>query len=336
MPKKKDHITIKEVAQKSGVSISTVSRALSGGANVSEDIKRRVMNAASDLKYEPNMAAQMLKGAPLKALGLIMPNVSAVMFPSIVKGIEDEAFPNGYSLFICNTDERRDIEEQYIDSFTRRSIDGIIFMTAHINNTRIVDLHKKGFPVIALNRHIPKVTDAVVMDNYWGGYKNADYLISKGIRKIAYLDGWNYLELYRQRIKAVRKRLSESGLEIPEKMYFKNLDALDDGYAATKELFESGQRPEAIIAASDLKAIGAIKALNELKMQIPKDISIISFDNIDISQWINPALTTMAQPFYKMGRQSCRRLLERIASKTPLKETTFAIKGDLIIRDSVI
>ena len=336
MIKKSSHVTIKDVAQKAGVSISAVSRALSGGANVSEDIKSRVFSAANDLKYEPNIAAQMLKGAKLKAIGLIMPNVNNVMFPQIVKGIEDEAFPNGYSLLICNTDERRDIEERYVDSFTRRAIDGIIFMTSHIRNTAILDLHKKGFPVIALNRHIPNTTDAVVLDNFWCGYKVADYLISRGIKKIAYLDGWDYLDLYKQRIKAVRKCLDENSLSIDPQMYYRNLDALDDGYMAAKDLLSNGHRPQAIIAASDLKAIGAIKAIQELKLSIPKDISIISFDNIDISRWIEPALTTVAQPFYKMGREACRRFLERISSKTRLKERTYKIKGDLIIRDSVI
>ncbi|MDR3048897.1 MAG: LacI family transcriptional regulator [Elusimicrobiota bacterium] len=329
-------VTIKDVAKKAGVSASTVSRALSNGAKVSEDIKQRVISAAVELNYEPNMAAQMLKGSKQKAIGLIMPNVNNVMFPQTVKGIEDEAFINGYSLMICNTGENNFVEEQYVDSFMRRSIDGIIFMTAQINNTKILDLHKKDFPVIALNRHIPDTTDAVVLDNYWSGYKVTDYLLSKGIKKIAYFDGWHYLDLYQQRVKAARARLQESGLYIDDKMYYKDLDALDDGYMAAKDLFANGHRPEAVIAASDLKAIGIIKALHELKISIPQDVSVISFDNIDIAQWITPSLTTMAQPFYKMGRGACKRLLERIESKIPLKERVYKLRGDLIIRDSVI
>lgn len=329
-------VTIKDVANKAGVSISTVSRVLTGSAKVSGKVRQCVVEAVELLGYEPNMAAQMMKGMPLKSIGLIMPNVNSVMFPAAVRGIEDVATLEGYSLMLCNTEENHEREAYYVDDFIRRSIDGFIFMTATPNHTKIVELHEKNFPVVAYNRHLPGKTDAVVLDNYDSGYKVADYLISRGLKKIAYMGGWTRLHLYQQRLIGVQDRLREAGLSIDPGMLFKDLDATEDGYFTTMGMIKNGYRPDAIIAASDLKAVGVVKALQELKVSIPGDISVISFDNIDIAKWMTPALTTMAQPFYELGRIACRRLLQRINAKSELPVRTYEIKSELIVRDSVI
>lgn len=326
---------IKEVAKLAGVSASTVSRVLTGNIPVAEDTKERVLEAVKQLNYQPNVMAQGLKGARIKTIGLIIPNVRNLVFPAAIRGIEDTANQHGYIVVLCNTDDSVEKEKFYINSLLRRLIDGFIFSTARPGHEHIDELKRGGFPVVSLLRHHGNKVDAVVLDNFDGAYQATKYMLSRGLKRLAFINGWMDITLYQQRFAGFQKAMEEAGGEIVPELVVHNIDGWEDGYQAMSSLLKSGYSIDGVFAASDPKALGVIRAVKDFGLQIPADISVMGFDNLDLAPLADPPLTTMAQPFYDMGAKACERLIQIIEAKQRPRTKLVMMPAELVIRKSV-
>ena len=329
-------VNIHDVAKAAGVSTSTVSRVLTGNVPVSEDARVRVMEAVSKLKYQPNAFAQGLKGGSLRTIGLVVPNIRSLVFPAAIRGIEDTAEENGYTVVLCNTDENIAKERSYIDSLRRRLIDGFIFSTARPGHEYLLDLPSEGVPSVFLIRQLGKSVNTVVLDNEGGAYEATRYMLSRGLKKIAFINGSLDLPLYRNRYEGYLRAMREEQVAEPADMVIHGISGWDDGYLVMKELLEKGCRPDAVFATSDPKAMGIIRAIRDIGLHVPQDISVMGFDNLDFSTQIDPPLTTVAQPFYEMGVRACRRLIDLIEKGRTNRPKIEVLPAQLVIRKSVI
>lgn len=327
-------VTIKEVAKRAGVSTSTVSRTLSGNIFVNKDTKKKVIKAVNELGYSPNVLAKGLKEGKTNTIGLIIPNIKNPIFPAIVKGVEETARKNGFIIILCNTDENIDNEKEIINTLEKRWVDGFIFATASSDLNHICKIKEDKFPLVLLVRSGEDKFDSVVTNNFEASYKAVRYLIQRGHKKIAIINGDINLSLYRERYEGYKKALLDSGLEIPSEMSFCCSFENKECYIKTTDLLKSNIIPDAIFATNDLRAIEAIRAIKDLGLKVPEDISVLGFDNIQISSFIDPTLTTVSQPFYKMGEVAVKKLIKIISYKRNRKPKKDVIKSELVIRNS--
>lgn len=329
-------VTIKDVARRAGVSASTVSRALSGKIPVDGVTKKKILDAVQEMGYQPNILARGLKEGKSKTIGLIMPNVRDLVFPAAIRGITDVARQLGYTVVLCNTDEDLEREKEYVNSLRQRLVDGLIFSTAVPESEHIIQLRQQRFPVVLLIRHLGETVDAVIADNFTGGYEGTRHLLSRGFKKIALINGSLKLDLYRQRYAGYQQALSEVGVaEVPELVVHDTV-GWEDAYHATRELLAEGRpRPEAVFATSDAKALGAIKAVKEAGLRVPEDISVLGYDNIETGALMDPPLSTISQPFYEMGQRAAERLIKLIQTKRWLRPVVEKLPVDIVVRESV-
>ncbi|WP_258359280.1 LacI family DNA-binding transcriptional regulator [Moorella sulfitireducens] len=328
-------VNIKEVAERAGVSPSTVSRALSGRVVVSPETKEKVLQAVRELNYQPNVLAKGLKEGRTKTIGLIIPNVRNLVFPAAIKGITDVAKKHGYTVILCNTDEDIETEKAHVENLRKRLVDGLIFSTATAASTHILELKEQGFPVVLMIRHLENKVDAVIVDNFKGGYEATKFLIERGYRHIAFINGTLGLDLYRQRFAGYKAALAEAGIAYNEDIVIHGTHDWEDGYRAILTILERDQQPDAVFAASDPKALGVIKAIKEKGLRVPEDIAVMGYDNLDMSELMDPPLTTMAQPFYEVGQRAAERLIKLIDCKRKPRPLIEKLPAQLLVRVSV-
>lgn len=328
-------VNIKDVAVQAGVSTSTVSRALSGKAVVDPETKKRVMQAVRNLNYQPNALAKGLKEGCTKTIGLFIPNLRNLLFPAVIRGITDVAQKHGYTLVLCNTDEDLEAEKLNVQNLRKRLVDGLIFSTATVASSHLFKLKEQGYPIVLLIRHLNEELDSIIIDNYHGGFQATRFLLERGYRKIAIINGTMELDLYRQRFEGYKAALAEMGVPFDEKFVVDGIVGWEDGYQAMLKLLDDGVMPDAVFGTSDPKAMGVIKALKERKLRVPEDVAVIGYDNLDMSQLLDPPLTTMSQPFYEAGTRAAERLLKLINSKVRIKPVVQKLQTELLIRQSV-
>lgn len=328
-------VTINDVAKRAGVSTSTVSRALSGKVVVNKGTKEMIMQAVRELNYQPNALAKGLKEGKSHTVGLILPNVRDLVFPAAIKGISEVLEQHGYTLILCNTDENLETEKKQVENLQNRLVDGLIFSTAKEESKHLFKLKDNGFPMVLLLRHLGDSIDAVIIDNFKGAYDATKFLIERGHRKIALINGTLELELYRERFNGYKAVLDEAGLTFRDELVVQNVMSWEGGYQAINELLDRGVVPEAVFATSDPKALGVIKALKAKGFRVPGDISVIGFDNIEMAEMMDPPLTTVSQPFYEAGVKAAKRLIKLMNSKRNLKPVVEKLEAKLLVRSSV-
>ena len=325
-------ITIKDVAQKAGVSPSTVSRALSGKIPVEEKTREKVLAAVKELNYQPNALAKGLKEGRTGTIGLIVPNICNPVFPSVSRGVEDVARESGYTVVLCNTDEDVNIEKEYIRKLQKKWVDGIILATSGRQSGHIRELKESGLPVVLLIRKLEDKVDAVVIDNNKAACQAVSYLVRTGHRRIAMVNGDQRLTLYRERFQGYLRALKESDLDFEPSLV---LEIPDHGtcYAAMSEFLKTRPVPDAAFVASDPMAVQVMKAVKDAGYRIPGDISVIGFDNLEFSPYLDPPLTTVNQPLYRMGAAAADRIISLIEGKASAPYVR-VMDTELIIRNS--
>lgn len=331
-------VTIKDVAKKAGVSPSTVSRALSGNASVKESTKQKILEAAKLLNYRPNLLAQGLKEGKTKTIGLIIPNIRNPIYPALARGVEDTAKKFGYSVVLCNTDEDVKAEKEYIQKLRKRWVDGLLIAPAAKETEHIVELQKEGFPMVIIVRNVDFLANAVIIDNFRAAYDAVSFLIKTGHQRIAIIKGNQQLALYRERFRGYKQALLDAGLPVHEELITGDeSDSVQwslDGYNAVYSLFAQNIKFDAVFATTDLRAIGAIRAIKDHGYKVPEDISVIGFDNLEFSSLIDPPLSTVSQPLYDIGVRAVNKLLALINTETMQEPTVEIMSSELIIRRS--
>ncbi len=307
---------IREVAEKAGVSVTTVSHVVNQTRFVAPETENRVRQAMQDLNFRPNILARSLRRGETKTIGLILPDSANPFFAESARVLEEAAFLRSYSLILCNTNGDLEKERRYTDVLLNKQVDGIIFMASGDDKKSLLELVDRQFPVVVVDRILDDLdVDAVVSDNLLSGSLATQYLIDNGHRRIGIICGPSNVNPSAQRVTGYRKSLSEAGIP-----HDPNLEMIGDfhpssGYSATKQLLQSS-RPTAIFACNDLMAIGALRAIREAGFSVPGDISLIGHDDIEIASYIQPNLTTIAQPIEQLAETAIQYLLERIEQPT--------------------
>lgn len=331
-------VTIKEVARLAGVSASTVSRTLSGKVPVKPGTRRRVLAAVAELGYQPNLLAQGLKYGSSRTIGILVPNIHDLVFPEAIRGISEVATASGYTVVLSITEGDLQRELSIITNLRRRQIDGLILFTATTESGHILQLVEAGLPVVLALRHMGKKVDAVIADNFQGGYHGAKFLLEKGFRQIALINGPLQLDLYRRRFEGFTAAFKEAGVSLDQTMIRHGVFGWPESRRTMCNLLEQGHCPEAVFAASDVNALGVVRALRDWGLGVPGDVSVLGFDNLDISAATEPPLTTINQPFYIIGRKAAERLFDLMkgtgvgGERRPRVEQ---LPVDLVIRNSV-
>lgn len=326
--------TSHDVAKKAGVSVATVSRVLNDSPHVRPSVKRKVLRAVKALNYQPNRTAQRLRAKRSQVIGLIISDIQNPFFTAAVRGIEDVAYHNGYSLVLCNSDEDPEKEKLYVDVMRAEAVAGVIIASASEAEPQIGDLLDACIPVVALDRRIKdRRVDSVLTTNVQGAYAAVAHLIGLGHRCIGFIGLPLTRTTGRERFEGYQRALRENNLPVV-RARIRIADAKQQGgYAATLDLLTTQPRLTALFAANNLTTLGALAAIRERGLRIPDDISIVGFDDMPWATLLQPPLTAIAQPTYELGQQAAELLLARL--KDPGKPVSHVqLNTTLIVRGS--
>lgn len=336
--------TIKEIAKEAGVSIATVSIILNKkDKKISEATRQRVLEIVKKYNYIPNAMAGSLVTKRTGIIGLILPDITNPFFPGIARGAEDKASEEGFNIIFCNTDDKLEAEEKYIESLTGRMVDGIII--AHSASAEGISeiLERSQIPIVLVDRDLDSknIIGKVLVDNEEGAYQGTKYLILKGHRKIAFLLGSPNLQLTKDRLMGYQRALLENQISFDETLIKYGQYRSAWGREGTKELIHEQADFDSIFCGNDLIAIGAMKELKINGYQLPDEISVMGFDDIYISELVEPELTTVRQPNYEMGQKAAELLINHIRRKDPQRVQgedieTIHLRTEIVERSSVM
>jgi len=327
--------TISDVAKAAGVSVATVSRVINGIANVSPETTAKVTKAIQELDYRPNLLGRNLRRTKSERILVLLPNISNPFYSEIVKGIEDVANRNGYSIMLCNTDSDIKREKKYIKMLKTRLADGAILMASEISCEELTELAKEVSMVQCCEYKEGIPVSHVSIDNEKAAYKATKHLISLGHRKIAFIGANNQFLSSNLREKGYLRALSDEGIE-PNPDYLCYGDySYKSGLRNMKKLLNLQERPTAVFCVSDVMAIGAIRLAMEENLKIPEDLAVCGFDNIHFSWMFTPSVTTIAQPMYDLGCTAMDALIRIIEGKSS-EVIHYFLEYELIIRESTV
>jgi LacI family transcriptional regulator, galactose operon repressor len=328
---------MKDIARIAGVSLGTVSHVLNETAGVREPIKRRVLDAVRSTGYQPSQLARGLRRVQTNVIGMIIPDITNPFFPAVVRGAEDVAFSNGFRLILCNTDNDHSKELVHLNALRTYLPAGLIVIPSNFSDLteQAKSYREAGTGVVCIDR-LPKdwSGDSVTADNHSGAYMATQYLIQNGHRQLAAIAGPLHLTNARQRLNGFKAAVKEARLlSGPEYVQETTFDK-HGGLSKAKVLLRLIPRPTAIFAGNDMIALGVLIAIREAGLRCPEDVSVIGFDDLDLAETTNPALSSVSQSGYQLGSTAARILLDRIqgdigAAKHVVLGTT------LKIRDSV-
>ncbi len=333
--------TIKDIAKALNVSPSTVSRALKDYPGISEETKEKVKALAKKLNYRPNAVALSLRKSKSHTIGVIIPEVVHFFFSTVISGIEEVAYANGYNVILCQTNESAEREISSVDTIISNQIDGLL--VSYSKETSDFSHFKKlmdyDYPIVFFDR-VPKMKETVnvTVDDFSGAYEAVTHLISQGYKKIVHLEGPRNLLISQKRKEGYLQALRNAGLPVREDWIIHcPLGTSEESEVFCKSLFSAAphDRPDALFASNDIAAAGAMKGMKELGLKIPQDVGVVGFSNWQFSAMIDPPLSTVYQPGFQMGERAAQLLLEMINAgdekafqpKTEVLETKLIVRG---------
>lgn len=323
--------TIRDVAKEAGLSTGTISKALSNPASVSKKSLAKVDAAIKKLNYKPNMLAQKFRSKQTYTIVVLVPDIANLFFAQVISGIENIAQKKGYSVLLGDTKDSPEREKQYIRMVETRLAEGIINLRPHNKENAILPM--EGVVAVCAGGCEKTPYPSVRIDNAGAAEKAVDFLHTLGHRKIGIISGLESNPHSVDRLKGVRRALEKNGLPFDERLYFEGDFNFWSGLNGAEYFLQLQDRPTAIFCMNDEMAIGAMKGYFDAGLSVPQDISIVGFDDMQVSRYINPALTSIAQPAEKIGEKSAEVLFQIIEGTPPSREE-FVLPHDFIIRDS--
>ncbi|CDX63218.1 DNA-binding transcriptional repressor of ribose metabolism [Mesorhizobium plurifarium] len=327
--------TMLHVAEAARVSVATVSALLNGTATVSPELTQRIEQAIRDIGYKRNAIARSLKMGTTRTIGLTVPHITNPFFTDVVSVIQQAFDRAGYAVMLCCTDEDLNTQDEQIRLLLDRMVDGLI--VARVGDGGILKgiVEDANVPVVLLDRLCEDVdTDAVVLDNQRAVFDAVTYLIHLGHRRIGYITGTSDISPMHDRMIGYREALQVAGLPMAEELIRSGNFHEIDGYNATMQLLSLHDRPSAIFSANNPMVIGTMKAIRDIGLSCPEDISVACFDDFPWSDVFVPQLTTVAQPVQAIGEQAANLLLDRLAGNRDAPPRKLVLKGRLMIRNS--
>jgi LacI family transcriptional regulator len=331
--------TIKEVAERAGVSVGTVSHVITGSVPVSEDLRIKVQDAIRDLDYHPNHVARSLKTSRTRTLGIIVPDMTVSFFPQIIRGAEMAAREKGYSLIAVNSAESGDRQAELLSLLRSQQVEGILLVIAAGSTpanqmTRLIDA---GVPVVCLDRVPERVpVDSVSVEDVAAAKMGTEHLLQMGYRKIAIVTGPLSLKNEQRRLQGYEQSLERAGIAPDEKLVWQgNLRTEDLETMCRERLSNPARRPDAIFCTNGPTGLGALRGMRDCGMTTPDDVGFVTFDELTLDDLFRPAITTVVQPAYDIGHTASEILLERIAQGRDREEVrTVRLPAVLKIRES--
>jgi DNA-binding LacI/PurR family transcriptional regulator len=328
--------TIKDIAKRLNISLSTVSRAMRNAPDVNADTKKAVLALSDELNYQPNKLALSLKQKQTHNIAVIVPNLDYVL-STMVKGIDEVALEAGYTVMVCQSNESfgREIVN------TRRMLDSLVdgFIISVSSETKVFDHFKKildkKMPMVVFDRVTPFLkAPGVRIDNEDGGFQATEHLIEQGYKRIAILAGPKNLGISNQRLDGYLRSLKSHGMK-PEDDLIINCDFNQHyAYLATQELLNMKKRPDAIFTISDRMAIGAMLAIKEKGLNMPQDIGLVGFNNEPVVSLVTPGISSVDQPAFELGKLAAKLFIETVHQDKDMSEVEEVLKPKLIIRES--
>jgi len=310
-------ITLDDIAKASGVHVSTVSRALNNAYGIHSDTRAKVLATAKEIGYRPNRLAQGLARGRSRTLGLVITDIRNPYWTEVARGAEDAAFAAGYDLVLCNSDLDAGKQTRYVYSLLEKRVAGIL-MNAVTGLTRSVqeDLAQWNVPVVLLNA--PRKGSSfstVTTDTFEGGFLAGTYLVRLGHKSLAVLTGRVERSNLTDRVKGFMKAVNSSGEGAVATVVIRGAHTSEGGYEAAKKLLANHPKVTAIFAANDVMAFGVIRAIYEQGLKVPENISVMGFDNLELSGIIRPPLTTIQCAKYEVGQAAVELLLKLAQQK---------------------
>jgi len=307
-----------DIAARAGISRATVSAALSGSRFVSPELKAHILQTADDLHYVPDILARSMKTNRTMTIGMVLPNILSPVWATIARGVADVARSSGFSTIIYDTDEQCEVMQGALRNLRERRVDGILLAPCAEPTPEALTrfIAETGMPMVLIDREIDELPlDTVISDNVSGTYQAAKHLLDVGRQRIGLINLPLMISTGRSRLEGYQQALKEYGRPVEEALIATGGRGADEGYrqATTLLSLPTSQRPDALLVASHLMTLGAVKALRDRALRIPEDVAVIGFDDTEWAPLIDPPLTVVNQPAYEIGSQAARLLLARLS-----------------------
>ncbi|MBM7702615.1 LacI family DNA-binding transcriptional regulator [Metabacillus iocasae] len=314
-------VTIKDVASLANVAPSTVSRVIANSSRISEKTKKRVRSAMEELGYHPNIIARSLANKSTQAIGLVMPSSADKVFqnpffPEVLRGISTGAHEKKQALYMSTGETEEEIFQEVVQMVQGRRVDGLILLYSKVDDQVLTYLQERDIPFVVVGKPY-KDNDCITYvdnDNFGAGREATEYLINLGHENIAFIGGSLQLVVTIDRLTGYDKAIQNAGLTYRDEYVVHEEFLQRGGKEAVYELMSLKDRPTALVVADDLMALGVLNTLDEMNISVPEDISVISFNNVLISELARPALTSVNINIFELGYQAIRSLIDQIES----------------------
>lgn len=328
-------VTIRDVAKKAGVSRQTVSRAINSKDGISPETRERVLAVARELGYRPNSIARSLKTHRTLTIGLVVPDIANPFFAEVARGASEVAYSMGYSVLLCNTDERPDREWSILRTLEAHRVDGLVLISSRLDDHMLAEVTDGARPVVVVNRLQPPRpgVGCVLVNDAAAAMVAVRHLLDRGHRRIGFLAGTPDSRSSRERRRGYLQAMREAGIPLDDAWCASCAPNVEGGRQAAYELLRHKPELTALLAYNDLVAVGAEQACQMLGRPVPEGCALVGWDDIIFASYVSPPLTTMHMPKYQMGERAMRLLLDLIAHPDARPETT-VLEAELVIRTS--
>ncbi|ELH0898682.1 substrate-binding domain-containing protein [Vibrio cholerae] len=328
--------TMKDIARLAGVSTSTVSHVINKSRFVSDEIAERVNNAAQQLNYAPSALARSLKMNRTKTIGMLVTTSTNPFFGEVVKGVERSCYHQGYNLILCNTEGDNQRMKASINTLLQKRVDGLLLMCSTLEGERL-DVFDRypDIPVVVMDwGPILFASDKIQDNSLQGGYMAAKHLIECGHKEIGCITGPLIHHQAQMRYEGYKRALAEAGIAMNPDWIVESDFECEGGYQAFEKLYQRGKLPSALFVSNDMMAMGVIQAASQRGLRIPDDLSLIGYDDVHIAKFMTPALTTIHQPKYRLGKAAVDTLLYRLENPDTTAQVV-QLEPTLVVRNSV-
>ncbi|CSB58350.1 ribose operon repressor [Vibrio cholerae] len=328
--------TMKDIARLAGVSTSTVSHVINKSRFVSDEIAERGNNAAQQLNYAPSALARSLKMNRTKTIGMLVTTSTNPFFGEVVKGVERSCYHQGYNLILCNTEGDNQRMKASINTLLQKRVDGLLLMCSTLEGERL-DVFDRypDIPIVVMDwGPILFASDKIQDNSLQGGYMAAKHLIECGHKEIGCITGPLIRHQAQMRYEGYKRALAEAGIAINPDWIVESDFECEGGYQAFEKLYQRGKLPSALFVSNDMMAMGVIQAASQRGLRVPDDLSLIGYDDVHIAKFMTPALTTIHQPKYRLGKAAVDTLLYRLENPDTTAQVV-QLEPTLVVRNSV-
>ena len=337
--KKKGEITIYDISRALNISASTVSRGLNNSHLVRKEVRRKIIQVADEMGYQPNKFASSLRLKRTRTLGVVIPRIDSHFMSTVISGMEKVAKQQGYQLLISQSEESVSLEAENIQALFNSRVDGfLVSLSSETKNLdHFQDVFRKNIPILFFDRVFCQSNCiCVVIDNFKAGYDATQHLIDQGCRKIACVTGNLNRNVYNDRLQGFKQALSDNSVPYDEDLLIISNLSYTSGEMIARELMKRDAMPDAIFTANDSSAVSTICELKKAGYRIPEDIAVVGFNDDPVSKVVEPNLTTVHYPGREMGEIAASTMIKILEGTQFEKVSTIILNSELIVRQSSV